>query len=187
MKKLVLTVLGLVVLSGMALLQAQDAPEMPEMPKPGPEHQWLERFVGEWESEAEVRMAPDEPPMRYTATETGRMVGGFWAVTESKGEAMDTPFTSILTLGYDPGKGRYIATWVDSMTSHLWQYEGEIRADGNALTLTTEGPCPLSPTGMSKFREVIEFKSPDHKVFTSSRLGEDGEWIPMVEVNSRRK
>ena len=72
------------------------------------------------------------------------------------------------------------------MTSHIWQFEGAFDVTGNILTWETEGPVP-NPQTPSKFREVMELKSPDHKVFTSSILGPDGAWNTMLTVHSRRK
>jgi hypothetical protein len=95
------------------------------------------------------------------------------------------PFASVLTLGYDPQKQKYIGSWVDSMTSHMWKYEGTVNAAGNILTLDTEMPC--GPGKVSKFKEVTEFKSADHRLFTSTMQGEDGEWRVAVRVNYRRK
>jgi hypothetical protein len=45
----------------------------------------------------------------------------------------------------------------------------------------------LRPGTLSKFRDVTEFKSADHRVFTSSMLGEDGKWMTMVKGSSTRK
>jgi Protein of unknown function (DUF1579) len=61
------------------------------------------------------------------------------------------------------------------MTSHIWQFEGTFDGTGNILTWETEGPVP-NPQTPSRFREVTELKSPDHKVFTSSNLEPDGSW-----------
>lgn len=192
MKKFALAGVLVTMLAGAALLTAQDAPPpgSPPVPPPTPatqEHAWLHQAVGEWDSEAEVTMGPGQPPMKCKGTETVRAIGKLWTVAEHNGTFMDVKVTGILTLGYDPEKKKYVGTWVDSMTSHLWKYEGTVDAAGKALTLETEGPNPAAPGTMAKFKEVLEFKSKDHKVFTSSMQGEDGKWVTFMTANYRRK
>ncbi len=176
------------------LLQAQEdtspggaAAEMPPMPQPQEEHSWLQQIVGEWETVTEIHMEPGQPPMKAEGTETVRAVGGFWVVGESWGEMMGMPFHGISTMGYDLEKEAFVGTWIDSMNSYLWNYVGTLSEDGKSLILSTEGPCPMTPGIHTKFQEVLEIKSPDHKVFTSSIQGEDGKWVKMIEVNARRK
>jgi hypothetical protein len=154
-------------------------------PPPGREHEWLQRFVGEWEAEIEACMEPGQPPMRSTGEERARMLGGFWLISEGRNSAF--PFSFVFTLGFDPGKSRYVATWVDTMSGHLWTYEGEVDTTGEILTLDTEGPFPMAPGKRFKFREITRFVNAGHRVFTSSLLGEDGNWSTMLTVNSRRK
>ena len=110
-------------------------------------------------------------------------------VTELKGTcpATNEPFNGLFTLGYDQDKKKFVGTWVDSMSSHLWKYEGTLDGSRKTLTLETEGPCPMAPEKRSKFRETIELKSKDHKVFSASIQDENGNWVPMMTCNSRRK
>jgi hypothetical protein len=162
-------------------------PEMPKMPEPQKEHAWLKQLVGEWENEGNTEAVQGMPAMTFKGTETARQLGGFFVVTEGKGEMMGTQMQSLLTLGYDSDKKMYVGTWLDSMSHHLWKYEGSVDASGKTLTLNTEGPCPLAPGKILKFKEVLELKSPDHKVFTSTVELEPGKWQKMVTVNSRRK
>lgn len=185
MKLITLAALAASLFAGSAPLLAQG---MPEMPPPTKEHQWLQQFVGEWETEAEITMDPKQPPMKGKGTESVRSLGGFWVVGEGTGtmDGMPGTMNSVLTLGYDPAKQKYVGSWIDSMTSILWQYEGSVDAKAKTLTLDTEGTCPMKP-GISKFKEVTEFKDKDHRVFTSSIQGDDGKWTKMVTVNYRRK
>lgn len=175
-------------LSASSLFPAEEKPKMPEMPPPVKEHAWLQKFVGQWDTTAECAMEPGKPPMKGKGTQTARMIGGFWLIEEGAGtmEGMPGTMTNLLTLGYDPQKQKYVGTWIDSMGSHLWTFEGTVDTTGNILTLTTEGPCPMKP-GISKFKEVTEFKSNDHRVFTSSMQADDGSWVRIVTVDYHRK
>jgi hypothetical protein len=163
---------------------AQDAPKMPA---PQKEHEWLRQFVGEWETELEMYMEPGKPPVKGKGTDKARRLGGFWVVTEGKSEVMGMSFDSILTLGYDPQKKKYVGTWVDSVNSYLWKFEGTVDSTGKVLTFEAEGPCPAAPEKLGKFKEVIEFKSQDHRVSASSMLGDDGKWITLSTASSLRK
>jgi hypothetical protein len=162
------------------------AQQPPDMPKPQKEHAWLEQFVGEWETEASVTMGPGQEPMKMKGTEAGRKLGGFWVVVEGKGDAFGMPFASLLTLGYDTEKKKYVGTWVDSMQNTMWKYEGSLDATGKILTLDTEGPNPMTGK-LGKFKDVTEFKSKDERIFTSSIQGDDGKWTTFLTVTCKRK
>lgn len=54
------------------------------------------------------------------------------------------------------------------------------------MTLGTEGPG-MTEGKMEKFKEVIEFKSDNHRVLTSHMLGEDETWYGFMRANYRRK
>jgi hypothetical protein len=171
-------------LTASAVCRAQ---ELPEMPGPEKEHDWLQQLAGEWESESQMYMEPGKPPVKATGKETARMIGGFWLMAENQSTIMDMPFTGVLTLGYDAEMKKYVGTWIDSVTGYLWKYKGAVDDAGKTLTLETKGPCPRAPGKLSNFKEVIELKGKDHKVFTSSMQQDDGEWIKIVTVDYRRK
>ena len=175
------------IIASALLLLPISAQEMPEMPKPVKEHEWLAQLAGEWESTMKCTAEPGKPPVEGKSSETARMVGGFWVVSEAKGDVMGGAFTGILTLGYDPGKKKFVGTWVDSMTGILWTYTGTLDEATNTLTLETEGPSPMEPGKICKFKEVIVLKDKDHKTFTSNIQGEDGKWTEMMTSTSVRK
>ena len=159
--------------------------------EPQKEHQWLQQLVGEWTSEAEMVMGPDKPTMKSQGTESVRSLGGLWTVAEGQGEMPGGgTATMILTLGYDPQKKRFVGTWVGSMMTHLWVYDGWLDESGKVLTLEADGPKmgPEGPAeGTAKYRDVIELKSDDHRVLTSHTLGDDGQWNHFMTAHYRRK
>lgn len=185
MKSTLRYTLAAIALAGLCLhLPAQ---ETPQMPKPTKEHEWLQKFVGNWNSETSIYMESGKPPLKTQGTETVKSLGGFWIVSEGKSEMMGQPFLFNLTLGYDADAKAYTGTWVDSMNGYLWKYSGSVDASGTKLTLESEGPCPMEPGKLSKFKEVTEFKSDTERTFTSSIQGADGKWTTMATGVSRKK
>ncbi len=160
--------------------------EMPPMPPPGEHHKWLEQLVGTWTFESEMG-GEGESPMKCTGTDTVRSLGGRWVICELKSEIPGMgPMNAMMTLGYNPETGKYQGTWVDSMLDQLWIYEGTLDATRKILTLEAEGPNMMDPTkGKTKYRDVIEFKSPDHRTLTSSALV-DGKWVQFSTANYRK-
>jgi Protein of unknown function (DUF1579) len=136
------------------------------------------------ESQMEIFCDPALPPMRTTGKEHARMLGGFWLVTEAVSESTEMPCSNIITLGYHPGKGKYIGSCVDTMMSHLWLYEGA--AEGNKLVLSTYGECPDKPGPVRQFREIMHLVDTNHKLYTSEILQDDGSWQTCLTIHSRR-
>ncbi len=148
------------------------------------EHRWLERLVGEWTSEMEAVMKPGEPPQTFTGTESVRSLDGLWVLCE--GTPSGGTSTTIMTLGYDPAKGRVLGTFIGSMSTHMWVYEAELDPSGDVLTLNTEGPGFGDETRTAKYMDTIEFLGDDHRVLKSRVQDQEGAWQDVMEVHYRR-
>lgn len=156
--------------------------------KPQKEHAWLQQLVGEWTSEMECVMGPDQPPMKNKGVESVRSIGGLWTMGEGSGEMPDGgKMTSMMTLGYDPQKQRFVGTFIASMMTHMWVYEGTLDAAGKVLTLDTEGPGMSGDGKMMKYKDIITFVSDDHRTLTSRIQGDDGQWTEFMTAHYRRK
>jgi hypothetical protein len=92
-----------------------------------------------------------------------------------------------MTLGYDPTKKRFVGTFIGSMMTFLWNYDGELDASGKVLTLNSEGPSFKGDGKMANYRDVIEFANDDERTLTSSTPGDDGNWNQFMKVTYRRK
>jgi Protein of unknown function (DUF1579) len=148
--------------------------------------QWLQRLAGEWAWEMEAEGQPGEPPIRESGTESVRSLGP-WAICESTGRTPDGgEATSIMSIGYDPERGRFIGTFLSSMMAYLWLYDGELDADGRVLTLAAEGPSYTGEPGTASYRDTIELVSDDHRVHTSAYQAADGSWHQFMTVHYRR-
>jgi hypothetical protein len=154
------------------------------MPEPTADHAWLKQMVGQWKSTTEAMMEPGKAPVTSTGTETVKELGGFWVVSDIQGTMMNKPFQGMMTLGFDDSKKQYVGTWVDSCTGKLWNYTG--KKAGNTLTLESEGECPMKPGVQTRFKDVVEMKTPEHRVMTSYMQGEDGQWVKMMTINAHK-
>lgn len=154
-----------------------------ELAKPQAEHAFLQKMVGTWDVTSEDMTGAE------LWTEEVRSLHGIWFVAEGKGEMPcgGGPGATVLTLGYDPAKGKYVGSWIGSMMAHMWVYEGEVSGDGKTLSLYTTGPDFADPAKTGEYREQIVFADDDHRVFTSSAKQPDGSWKQFMEAHYSRQ
>ena len=146
--------------------------------EPQKEHKWLQRFLGDWTSEGEG----------VNGVENVRALGDLWIVAEGRGEMPDgDPSTTQMTLGFDPGRKRFVGTWVGSMMTYQWVYDGELDASGNVLTLSCEGPAFNGSARMQPYRDVHEFVSDDHRQLKAYVQNDDGAWQHFMTTDYKRK
>lgn len=171
-----------------SLFARQDGMQMPEAPKPTAEHQWLQQFVGEWTVHSEMEMGPGGETMKCDSTESVRAVGDIWILSELRGQMPGgPPMTAFMTLGYDPEKGHFVGTWVDSFHPYLWIYKGTLDDSRKILTLEADGPNMMAPGTMAQYRDITEFRSKNERVLTSSMKGPDGQWHTFMKATFTRK
>lgn len=156
--------------------------------EPQKEHEWLKQLIGEWTFEAEADMGPGKPPEKSRGTESVSALGDLWVVAEGAGEMPGGGIgLNRMTLGYDPDKQRYVGTWVGSMMTWMWVYEGSLDAGGRVLTLDTEGPDFFGQRPTARYQDVIEIVDPDTRLLRSRGQGEDGQWREFMTARYRRK
>jgi len=160
--------------------------ESPMQAEPQKEHRWLHKLVGDWTYETDEQ--PGHPGPKATGTESVRSLGGLWVLAEGKGEMPGAgPVTTLMTLGYDPEKKRFVGTWIGSMMTHMWVYDGELDSAGGVLTLNSEGPSMAGDGKTARYQDVIQFKSDDHRTLTARTLDENGKWQQFMTAEYRRR
>ena len=98
---------------------------------------------------------------------------------------------TVMTLGYDPAKKRFLGAFIGSMMTHLWIYDGSLDESGKILTLDAEGPSFTADGNvvaekMVKYQDIIEYKSDDHRTLSSRMLMDTGEWVGIMRADYRR-
>lgn len=176
----------------MTTTESNSAGQSVDMPcpkaEPQKEHDWLHKLVGDWTCEMECSMGPGQRAMTSTATESVRSLGGLWTIGEGRCDGPDgVPMITIMTLGYDPRKQKFVGTFVASMMTHLWTYEGNLDPSGRILTLHTEGPSATGDGTLARYQDIIEFVNDDHRTLRSKTPGEDGAWHEFMVAHYRRQ
>lgn len=156
--------------------------------KPQAEHEWLQQLVGDWTYESECNMGPEQPPMKNEGSARTRTLGGLWIQSDWIGDTPDGhQHLMCFTVGFDPAKKKFVGSFVASMMTHMWIYEGSLDAARKILTLDTEGPSFAGDGTMAKYQDIVEIRSRDEHTLTSQAIGPDGKWMQFMQATYRRK
>ena len=155
-----------------AALFAQMGPQ-----KPGPEHQKLNYFVGNWTSEGDMKPGPMGPGGKFTESGHGDwMDGGFFLVIHSdfKGGAAGNA-TGIAYMGYDPQEKVYTYDAFNSMGEAV-HARGTI--DGDTWNWTND--MKMGPQTM-KARYTMKILAPDAYTFRFEMSPDGAKWDTVME------
>lgn len=151
------------------------------------EHRWLEQLTGKWRVTFDMPAGTDESASEGAWIEETRLLGGVWIVSETTGIMPDGSFaTNIMTLGYDPAKSRYVGSFVSSVMTYLWVYEGSLDETGKVLTLDCEGPDFAGAGGTARYQDIITIKDENARNFSSRIQNADGTWKPVMSSEYTR-
>lgn len=158
-----------------------------EMPKPGPEHQWLAKWAGTWDAVMKFRMSEEQPWQEVKGTLEARMgLNGFWLMSEFTCNFMGTPFKGQELMGYDPFKKKFVSTWVSNMDPQVTVSYGTLSEDKKTLTMTGE----VFDKHLGKrveMRMVTSIEGPDKHVWAMYSEGPTGEEMKGMEITYTRR
>ena len=164
---------GLILVLGVPPAGAQ-----PGLPKPGPEHEMLKKFEGQWDATVSFAGGESKGTAHYKLG-----LGGFWLQLHFKGDFGGATFEGTGLTGYDPRKKKYVSSWADSMEPGLMVMEGAFDKDGKTFTEAGEGPGMDGK--LHKMKSVYNFKDKDTIVFTMYQEA-DGKDQQMMQITYKR-
>ncbi|WEX77024.1 DUF1579 domain-containing protein [Sinorhizobium numidicum] len=154
--------------------------------EPQEEHRWLEQLLGEWTVTSEDPAGTEQSNAPWV--ENVRSMQGLWVVCEGQGTMPDGKFgQTLMTLGFNPLRQRYVGTWVGSMMTHMWVYDGELEDEGRTLALNCEGPDFEDPGRSCRYQDRITLIDANHRTLTARVETEDGTWKDIMKADYRRR
>jgi Protein of unknown function (DUF1579) len=163
-------------------LRAQDSKDASAASSP---YKVLAMEEGVWDAEITLKIPGQDTKSK--GVETNRMIGGKWLISEFKGEMFGTQFEGSGQNGYDAKKGKYVASWVDSMSKSITLMEGSYDEKTKTLTITGDTENPESGEPMT-LRLETQFTGEDTRVFNEFvRMGEQKEFMKLMEVKFTKR
>ena len=161
---------------------------------PGPQHAFLQRFVGEWDVVMKVYFnGPDGPAAESTGTSTFESVLDGRFVQERSSIDFAMPGSPPMKLdgmglrGYDNHRNLYTGTWADNLNSHILFFSGTPSEDGRTLTMYGEMDEPgLAMTGRH-VQYITTLTDEDHISLTINDLAVSPEYTVIEMSYTRRK
>ncbi len=153
--------------------QAEMMAKMAELGKPGANHKLFADLVGSWDCKITFWMEPGTPPNVSSGTAVRKpILDGRYFVMDTVAK-MDMPgpdgqmhpveYKGMQIDGYDNMKGKFFATWMDSMGTGLLMSEGSY--DPASKTFTYHSEEEMVPGKKTPVRGTVKVIDKDHHVF----------------------
>ena len=153
---------------------------------PGAPHKMLAKLAGSWTTRTRAWMNPDQPPVEGRgACEQKMILGGRYLQQEYTSEMMGDFFFGVNLVGYNNHTGRYVSTWIDSMNTGIYYFEGTAGADGKIITQESSYDDPVR--GPVVWRSVTRIVDDDTLVYVMYLTPRGGMEEKMAETTLTRQ
>ena len=155
----------------------------------GPAHEALQERAGEWDATVKFWYAPGTPPEVSEASSTGEPIMGGRYILERFTSTMPdgSSFEGMGLTGYDNLRHRFVAMWIDTMSSGILTAESTSYADDfSHIEFRGEAPDPVA--GRYKVQRSAEhWTDADTRVMEAWETGPDGSEMKVMEITYTRK
>ena len=168
-------VVALLIFGAAAWLPAQ----VPQQPKPGPEHEHFKQLEGTWDATIH------EPSGTSKGTAEWKVgLGGLWMLEHFKSELGGASFEGYGATTWDPAKKKYVGVWIDSMSTGPILVEGTYDKAKKTMNSVGIGPGPDGKPMKMTMRSTQSDN--DNVTFTMMMPGPDGKDAEMKITYKRR-
>jgi hypothetical protein len=158
-----------------------------EAGKPGPEHQKLQPFIGDWAFTVRVWTDPSQPPAEATGTVERRWIlGGRFIQEKFQGEYKGKTYEGLGLIGYDNAQKKFTTVRACSVSGTISQGLATCDGSGTKFVCAMEEYCPL--TGQKvQGRDEILLDNNDRIVMNKYRTvqGKEVKTMEIISVRTR--
>ncbi len=151
---------------------------------PAASHTLLARMAGCWDVKSTCWMEPGKPVESSGTSEQKMILDGRFLQQDFSGDMAGSPFSGIGYTGYDNHKGKYVSTWMDTMGTGIYYFEGTVGSDGRTITQTCNYDDPVQ--GPVKWRSVTTLVDDDTLEFEMYTTNASGKEEKMAEMTYTR-
>ena len=153
---------------------------------PGAPHKRLARLTGSWTTKTKAWMEPDKPPVESTGTCKQKMLlDGRYLQQEYTGKMMGSMFKGINVIGYDNHTKKYVSTWIDSMSTGIYFFEGTASPNGKTITQESRYDDPVrGPMTWRSVSRIVNDQTMAYEMFITAKGGKEEK---MMEMTLTRK
>lgn len=158
-------------------------------PVPGPEHQALEPFAGDFIAEVKAWMGPGEPMLSTGSMRNEWNLNGLFLRQTYTGDAVDGPFPGFAGRGwwgYNTVDKRYEGFWIDTASSGFQLEYGQLNDGGKTWTMHGQMTNPQDGSILEK-TTLITLHGPDHHSMEIFFKSADGNEFKAMEIHYQRK
>jgi hypothetical protein len=153
---------------------------------PGAPHKRLASLTGSWITKTKTWMEPNKPPEESTGTCKQKMIlDGRFLQQEYTGKMMGGTFKGINLIGYENHTKKYLSTWIDSMSTGIYFFEGTASPNGKTITQESRYDDPVR--GPMKWRSVSRIVNADTMAYEMYITAKGGKEEKMMEMTLTRK
>ena len=157
-----------------------------EVATPGAPHGLLAEMAGSWSVQSRCWMDSSAPPMESDGDAEQRMVlDGRFLQQDYSGVMMGGPFQGIGFTGYDNHTKKFVSTWMDTMGSGIYYFEGSADESGKRITQTCNYDDPVR--GPLHWRSVLTIVDHDRLECEMYITDKSGKEEKMGEMTYTRK
>jgi Protein of unknown function (DUF1579) len=173
-------------LSCLALsLKAQDAKSDEKSPA-----KVLAASEGTWDAEITTTVPGSDGKIETHTSkgvETNRLLAGKWLLSDFKGDFFGMNFEGHGQMGYDAKKGKFVGTWVDTMSKQIDTLDGTYDEKTKTFTWNSDSENPADGKPM-KMRLETQMKDDGTRVM-KEYLQMDGqkEFVKFMEVKYTKR